>query len=104
MSLMLVRVPMALVVLLAATVLAATSSADPAGLLLLTPALMLVLPLLFGRYPGEQSVARLASWFARALSPETARPVSQTINGGVSFCLNTGFSGACAGRGPPASR
>jgi hypothetical protein len=104
MRLMLVRVPMALVLLLAATVVAATLSADPAGLLLLTPALALVLPLLFGLYLGESSVARLASWFARALSPEVARPASQTVGVGFSFCLSTGFSGACAGRGPPAFR
>lgn len=101
---MLVRVPMALFLLLAATVLAATLPADPAGLLLLTPALFLVVPLLFGLYLGEASVARLASWFARALSPEVARPVSRKVRGAFSFCLSTGFSGACAGRGPPSFR
>jgi hypothetical protein len=95
---------MALVLLLAATVVAATLPADAAGLLLLTPALALVLPLLFGLYLGEASVARLACWFARALSPQAARPVTPTLGGGFSFCLSTGFSGACAGRGPPAFR
>jgi hypothetical protein len=101
---MLVRVPTALVLLLAAIVLAATLPADPAGLLLLTPAIVLVLPLLFGFYLGEASVARIASWFARALSPEVARPVVASLSGGFSFCLSTGFSGACAGRGPPSFR
>jgi hypothetical protein len=95
---------MFLVLLLVATVLATTLPADSAGLLLLTPSLALVLPLLFGFYVGEESVTRIASWFARALAPERSSPGPGVLAEGFSFCLSTGFSGACAGRGPPAFR
>jgi hypothetical protein len=99
---MLVRTPLIPVTLLALVVAALALPGDPTGLLLLTPALALVLPLLLGRYPGETSVARLSSWFARAVSPQPSRHVPALASAGFSFCLNTGFRGERAGRGPPA--
>jgi len=45
------------------------------GLLYLTPALVLVLPLLLGRYVGEERIAALASHPARA-RPRPARHLS----------------------------
>ena len=61
-----VRSPLAPVAFLTLAVCLIAVPESASGLLLLTPALVLVLPLLFSVYPGEKSVVRLASWFCQA--------------------------------------
>jgi hypothetical protein len=98
---MFVRSPLALVAFLALAVCAITVPEGSSGLLLLTPALAFVLPLLFNSYPGEKSVARLASWFARlSLPAASAVPTIPLFNESF-FSASAGFCGANAGRGPP---
>jgi len=98
---MFARSPLALVALLALVVCAIAVPESASGLMLLTPALALVLPLLFSFYPGEMSVARLASWFARLRFPAVSGIASTPLSSGSFFSAPAGFFGANAGRGPP---
>lgn len=98
---MFVRSPLAPVALLALVVCAIAVPDSGSGLLLLTPALALVLPLLFSFYPGEDSVARLASWFSRLHLPVVSGIASTPLPSGSFYSAAAGFCGANAGRGPP---
>jgi hypothetical protein len=95
--------PLLAVALLGVVVAAAQSVTGlDTGLLLLSPALVLLLPLLIGRYLGEDQLERLV---ARRLEPRRVRPVSAplprprpravVVRGG---CL---LASALAERGPP---
>ena len=95
------RTPILLAALLVAAVVAIAAPGSSAGLLLLTPALAVLLPLLAGAYPGEKSVARLASWFARALVPDTSGAVSLDFSTPLPRSVQAGFSFANGSRGPP---
>jgi hypothetical protein len=74
------------------------------GLLLLSPALVLLLPLLAGRYLGEETLERLAARVAVprrrrarvvALAPHHRRPHARVLRGGRLIAA------ALAERGPP---
>ncbi len=96
-----VRSPLAPVAFLTLAVCLIAVPESASGLLLLTPALVLVLPLLFSVYPGEKSVVRLASWFSRLRLPEASRIASTPLSVPSFFSASAGFFGANAGRGPP---
>jgi hypothetical protein len=95
------RTPTLLALLLAGAVLAIGMPGSSAGLLLLTPALAVLLPLLFSAYPGEKAAARLASWFARAGIPDTAASASTALAAPFNLAVRAGFSSANGSRGPP---
>ncbi len=95
------RTPILLVALLVAAVAAIAGPGSSAGLLLLTPALAVLLPLLAGAYPGERSIARVASWFARVRRPEFGRPAAVTLAASWPLSLRDGFTAANGSRGPP---
>jgi hypothetical protein len=96
-----VRAPILPVAFLAAAVLAIVLPGDPAGLLLLTPALTVLLPLLASAYPGERSVAKLASWLSRVRVPDTAGSVSLALDAAFARPACIGFTAANGSRGPP---
>lgn len=60
-----VRTPVLSTVLLAAIILGCALSGDTHSLLLLTPALAILIPLLSGFYVGERSLEKLASLLSR---------------------------------------
>ena len=66
---------LAVAVLGVAVALAETVTGLDTGLLLLSPALVLALPLLAGRYLGEETLVRLVA--RRAPSGRRARPASR---------------------------
>jgi hypothetical protein len=73
-------------------------------LLLLSPALVLLLPLLLGRYPGAERLERLAvrarpahPRHALSLAPPRRRPRAAIAHGGRLLAF------ALAERGPPAT-
>jgi hypothetical protein len=69
--------PLFAVALLGVVVAAANSVAGlDTGVLLLSPALVLLLPLLAGRYLGEEQLERLV---ARRVAPRRPRPVSAPL-------------------------
>lgn len=95
------KVPIAAMVgLLAALLVALQLGGSEPGLLYLAPALLLVIPLAFGRYPGEWLLAAVSGPRRRGRSKATANPPSTPSRpfprGGVLLAL------ALAGRGPPA--
>ena len=96
-----VRTPILPVVFLAAAVFAIVLPGDPAGLLLLTPALAILLPLLASAYPGEKAVTKLASWFSRLRLPDISGPGTQALATFVPRSARNGFNGANGSRGPP---
>lgn len=98
---MFVRSPLALVALLALAVCAIALPESGSGLLLLTPALVLVLPLLVNFYPGEKAVGRLASWFSKVRRPEFRRVASAPLFAGFLLSIRSGFCAANGSRGPP---
>ena len=73
------------------------------ALLLLSPALAMLLPLLAGRYFGERRLARLVARFAprrrraTSASPPPVRPRTLVLRGGSLL------AGALADRAPPAA-
>ncbi len=96
------RVPILVMVGLFACLLVALQLGDSEpGLLYLAPALLLLVPLAFGRYPGERllaAVSRPRSRLRLAGSTAKARPSApprSSPRGGVLLAL------ALAGRGPP---
>lgn len=97
-----VRTPVLLSVLLVTAVAAIGLHGDPEGLLLLTPALAVLVPLLLGSYPGEGSVRVLASWFSGIRTADAGRAAL------LSFCcfdrvsVGSVFPAANGSRGPPA--
>ncbi len=95
------RTPILLVALLIAAVAAIAGPGSSAGLLLLTPVLAVLMPLLAGAYLGERSIARVASWFARALRPDFSGPVSTPLAASWIRSLRDGFTAANGSRGPP---
>lgn len=95
------RAPILPFVLLAALVFAIVLPGNPAGLLLLTPALAILIPLLAGGYPGERSMTRLASWLSRLPRPSLSRPAALVLSAFGPRSRRDGFSLANAGRGPP---
>jgi hypothetical protein len=97
-----VRAPILLSALLVAVVAAIGLSGDPGGLLLLTPALALLIPLLLGSYPGESSVRGLASWFSRVRQTDTGRAAFLSLDFSDRHSAGSGFSVANGSRGPPA--
>jgi hypothetical protein len=97
-----VRTPILLALLLAGAMFAVSLPGDPAGLLLLTPAVAVLLPLLFSAYPGETAVARLTSWFARLRLPDVTGAASAALTFTFTPVGHTGFSSANGSRGPPA--
>lgn len=93
---------LAVAVLGVAVALAETVSGLDTGLLLLSPALVLLLPLLLGRYLGEERLERLAVRArparrvrAVSLAPPRRRPRTAAAHGGrlLAFALGE--------RGPP---
>jgi hypothetical protein len=73
-----------------------------ADVLLAVPALLLLLPLLAGRYVGEEGLARLAG---RAVTPRRRSPVSLGMRRRAPRVLPRGgrlIAAALAERGPPA--
>lgn len=96
-----VRAPIALSALLVAVVAATATHGDPNGLMLLTPVLAVLVPLLLGSYPGEQAVRELATWFSRARLGDTGRSVLLKLHCRDRFVEGTGFSDANGSRGPP---
>ncbi len=93
--------PIFLVTFLIAAVFLIALPGDPAGLLLLTPALAILLPLLAGAYPGERAASRLASWFARAVAADTAGSNPVELPCLLPRSVRAGFSFADGSRGPP---
>jgi hypothetical protein len=96
--------PLLLIAVLAiAVALANTVTGLDTGILLLSPAMVLLVPLLLGRYLGEDRLQRLAARFApRRARPVSAplprlRPRSLTVRGGRLLAA------ALAERGPPAT-
>lgn len=89
------------VALLVGAVLAVVLPGDPAGLLLLTPALAVLLPLLASAYPGEKSITRLASWFSRALRPDASRSGTIALAASRELFRGEGFTLPNRSRGPP---
>jgi hypothetical protein len=96
-----VRAPILLSASLVALVALIGFPADPEGLLLLTPALAVLLPLLLGCYPGEDSVAGLASWFSRVRLADTGRTALLSLRCFDRVSVGSGFSTANGSRGPP---
>jgi hypothetical protein len=96
-----VRAPIALFALLVAVVAAAASHGDPNGLMLLTPVLAVMLPLLLGSYPGVRTVRKLASWFSRAVLGDTGRAGLLVLHCCDLFVEGAGFPAANGSRGPP---
>jgi hypothetical protein len=96
-----VRTPILLALFLVAAVVAIAAPASAPGLLLLTPALAVLLPLLFSFYPGEKSVARLASWVARIRIPERSGSAFLALAFDSPAPAWVGFSSATGSRGPP---
>src|SRR4051794_23675771 len=96
--------PLLAVALVGAALAGATVTGLDTGLVLLSPALVLLLPLLLGRYVGAERLARLA---ARALPRRRRRAVGVTLparrpraagaRGGRLLAF------ALAERGPPAT-
>jgi hypothetical protein len=87
-------------------VLVMVQAATGAEVLLASPALVLALPLLAGRYVGERGIARLASRFvvrvgraARALSARLPRAPRAVLARGGRL-----LAASLAERGPPALR
>jgi hypothetical protein len=87
-------------------VLVMVQAATGAEVLLASPALVLALPLLAGRYVGERSIARLASRFvlrarraARTLSARLPRAPRAVLARGGRL-----LAASLAERGPPALR
>jgi hypothetical protein len=97
-----VRAPILLSALLVAVVAVIGLPGDPEGLLLLTPALALLVPLLLGSYPGEASVRGLASWFSRVRLADTGRTALLNLHCSDRLSAGSGFSAANGSRGPPA--
>jgi hypothetical protein len=95
------RTPILPVALLVAAVLVIVLPGDPAGLLLLTPALAVLLPLLASAYPGEKSITRLASWFSRALRTDASRPATSALAASRELFRREGFTLSNRSRGPP---
>lgn len=98
---MFVRTPLIPAAFLMLVVAAVAMPGSAAGLLLLTPALAVLIPLLFSVYPGEKSVAKLVSWFARVRLPDTSRIPAQALASILAFSAGDGFGSANRGRGPP---
>jgi hypothetical protein len=96
-----VRAPILLFALLVATVAATALPGDPEGILLLTPALAVLLPLLLGSYPGEDSVRGLATWFSKVRVAETGVPALLSLACRGLLADGPGFSVANGSRGPP---
>ena len=95
------RTPIALFALLVAVVAATAAHGDPNGLMLLTPALALMLPLLLGSYPGERTVRELTSWFSRAGLSDTGQTALLKLHCCDRLVVGAGFSAANGSRGPP---
>jgi hypothetical protein len=97
------RLLLAAAVVCAVAVLAETVTGLDTGLLLLSPALVLLLPLLAGRYVGEETLERLAARVAlpRRRLPAAGgatphrRPRATRVRGGRLIAA------ALAERGPP---
>ncbi|HWH93726.1 MAG TPA: hypothetical protein VNT03_07690 [Baekduia sp.] len=97
------RPPLAIAVLGVAIALAESVTGLDTGLLLLSPALVLLLPLLAGRYLGEQTLERLAArraaprrhWRPASAPLPRRRPRATLIRGGRLL------ASALAERGPP---
>ena len=98
---MLIRLPILLFALLVATVAATAMPGGQEGLLLLTPAVALLIPLLIGSYPGESSIRSLASWFSKIRLPETGSTALLTLVSCDRQCAGPSFSAANGSRGPP---
>jgi hypothetical protein len=74
---------------------------DGSGLLMLTPALALILPLLFSAYPGERSLAKLTSLLSRLSLPDVSRPPITSLFTGPARPALAWFPEANGSRGPP---
>lgn len=96
-----VRTPILLVALLVAAVIAVAASGSAAGLLMLTPALAVLLPLLAGNYPGEKSVARLVCWVSRLRRTDLAGSIRPPPFTTWTRPTRDGFAAANGNRGPP---
>jgi len=96
-----VRTPILLSALLVTLVAAIGLHGDPEGLLLLTPALAVLVPLLLGSYPGEASFRGLASWFSRVRLADAGRTALLSLHCPDRISVGSGFSTANGSRGPP---
>ena len=95
------RTPIVPVALLTAAVLAIVLPGDPAGLLLLTPALALLLPLLASVYPAEKAVHNLATWISRVRIPAAGGSGARELTLALSSFNRDGFAASNGSRGPP---
>jgi hypothetical protein len=72
------------------------------GLLLLSPALVLLLPLLAGRYLGEEQLERLVARFATTRRPRpVSAPLPRRVPRAVAARGGRLLAAALAERGPP---
>ena len=97
---MVARTPILPAALLAAILLGVALSGDSHSLLLLTPALALLIPLLFGAYPGERSVRAIASWFS-SLGESGRQAALWLLPSCDRIFASLGTSAANGSRGPP---
>jgi hypothetical protein len=98
------RILLALAVLsMAVAVLQHVTGVDP-DVLLAVPALVLLLPLLAGRYVGEETIARLAARVARGRRPRAAA-ISAKVRRAPRVLPRGGglIADAMGLRGPPAA-
>jgi hypothetical protein len=95
------RTPILPVAILAAAVVAIALQGDPAGLLLLTPALTVLLPLLAGTYPGEKSLKGLAAWLSSVRFPEVSGAPPLALSIAIRRSTLEGFTASNGSRGPP---
>lgn len=93
--------PVGIALVVTLTVLATTVPGLDAGLLLCSPLLVLLVPLLAGRYLGEEQLARLAARYApRRRRPVAAlRPTRRRMP--LSVCGGRLIAASLAERGPP---
>jgi hypothetical protein len=89
--------------LLVAAVLAAIASGDAALLLGLAPALVLLIPLTAGLFPGEGAIGAAARWLDSIRRHGPARSISTTLDF-IPMTIPSGVAGLGFGtRGPPAA-
>jgi hypothetical protein len=98
---MVLRTPLLLVAVVATAIVALALPGDGSGLLILTPALAMVLPLLFSAYVGERSLARLTSLLVRLRLSEAGRSAASSLVTAVARPSASWFSDANGSRGPP---